>query len=211
MDTNLTEQQSLDVITEMINRAQNNIKKGSGNYMIFWGLLVAFTASLNIVLIAVLENPNQSFMVWWLMVPGEIISLLMERKQKREAIVKTHIDYIISAVWKGFLLSTIIFILLVFAVSYAGKTYEYFRMINPVILLLIGIAEFVTAKACRYKPFLYGAVAVWTGTLACMFAMILATDPWRLTSVQFVIMAICMIISFVIPGFQLNKKAKEHV
>jgi hypothetical protein len=210
MDTHLTEQQSLDVITEMINRAQNNIEKGSGNYMIFWGLLVAFTALSNIVLASVLENPNQSFMIWWLMVPGGIISFLMERKHKREAIVKTHIDYIINAVWKGFMLSAIIFILLVYAVSYSWKTYDYFRMINPVILLLIGVAEFVTAKACRYKPFLYGAISVWTGTLACMFVMILAPDNW-LVAAQFVILAVCMIIGFVIPGFQLNKKAKKHV
>ncbi|MDR0865755.1 MAG: hypothetical protein LBO74_12610 [Candidatus Symbiothrix sp.] len=212
METKWTEQQSLEVITEMIDRARNNIKKGSGNCMIFWGGLVAFTALLNIALAYLLvymaKESYLSFYVWLLMIPGILISKWMESKIDRTAIVKTHIDHIISSVWNGFLLSVILFLVIIFTLAFSLQIYCYLYLINPVIMLLVGASEFTTARACRFKPFLHGAIAFWTGALACMFALVLFTEG---VAVQMVILATCMIIGFVIPGYQINKKAGEYV
>jgi hypothetical protein len=82
-------------------------------------------------------------------------------------------------------------------------------MINPVIILIVGIGEFVTAKACRFRPFMHGAIAMWTGSLASTLAIILFANTYGVL-VQFVILAVCMIVGFVIPGYKLNKLAEEH-
>ena len=50
METKFTEQESLAIISKMIEQARNNLQKGSGNSMIFIGLSVAFTAILNVIL-----------------------------------------------------------------------------------------------------------------------------------------------------------------
>jgi hypothetical protein len=195
----------------MINRARNNVQKGSGNFMIFWGYLVSFTAIANIalayILVSLSKESYYSFYVWLLMVPGTIISQLIIGKGK-EPLVKTHIDHIISSIWNGFMLSAILFVGIVYTLSFSTHVYYYFYLINPVIILLIGISEFVTAKACRFKPFLYGAIAMWTGSAACMFALLLFTEG---VAVQMVILAACMIIGFIIPGYQLNKSAEKNV
>jgi hypothetical protein len=212
METKFTEQQSLEVISEMVTRARNNIKKGSGNYMIFWGILVSSTALLNIVLAYLLvyysKASNLSFWIWLIMIPGLIVSKWMQRKIDRESIVKTHIDHIISSAWNGFMLAAYLFIFIIFALSFSTHVYHYFNLINPVLLLFMGVSEYVTAKACRFKPFLYGAISSWTGAVACMFAIPLFADG---VAIQLFILAICMVIGYVIPGFKLNKKAEEHV
>jgi hypothetical protein len=214
MDTKFTEQESLSVISEMIDRAKKNIRKSSGTFMIFWGCMVAITALLNIVLIYVLRQmsipANYSFHIWWIMAPAWIVSFRLERRVNKSAIVKSHIDSIISSVWKAFGISNVIFLLIIFSLAYSLEMYNVFYLINPVLILIMGIGEFITAKVCRFRPFLHGAVAMWTGSLACTLAVVLLSKDGVL--VQFGILAICMVIGFVIPGYKLNKLAKEtHV
>jgi hypothetical protein len=91
-----------------------------------------------------------------------------------------------------------------------SESNHFFYLINPIILLFTGIGEFVTAKMCRFRLFLHGAIASWIGSLACALAIILFDGDGVL--VQFIILAACMIIGFVIPGYKLNRLAKEsHV
>ncbi|GHT12384.1 hypothetical protein FACS189426_15690 [Bacteroidia bacterium] len=212
METKLTEQQSLEVITKMIAQAQSNIKKGSGNYMIFWGCLVSATALLNIALAFLLayhsKATNLSFWIWLIMIPGLFFSKWMQRKIDQEAIVKTHIDHIINSTWNGFMVASYLFIFLIFALSYSTHVYYYFYLINPILLLFMGVSEFITAKACRFKPFFYGAISSWIGSVACICALILFTKG---VVIQMFILAVCMVIGYVIPGIKLNKKAEAHV
>ncbi|MDR2652432.1 MAG: hypothetical protein LBC68_08995 [Prevotellaceae bacterium] len=214
METKFTEQESLTIIGEMINRARNNVQKGAGTFMIFWGTMVAIAALLNIALIYILYwmsiSQNYSFHIWWIMLPAWAVSFTLQRKRDKSAIVKSHFDNIISSVWKAFGISNIIFLLIIFGLSYSLEEYKhFFCLIHPIILLMTGIGEFVTAKVCRFRPFLHGAVANWSGSAACALAVILVKNGNGVL-VQFVILAICMIIGFVIPGYKLNKLAKEN-
>ena len=105
METKLTEQESLKIINEMIIQARNNFQKGSGNSMIFYGLLVFITAIINLILIFFLYkmniNPNISFWIWCIMIPGIFIGRLIDKKVERKAMVKTHLDSISSSTWNG--------------------------------------------------------------------------------------------------------------
>ena len=210
METKLTEQESLAIINEMITQAQNNLQKGSGNNFIFNGLLVSFTAILNVILALVFYkkgiNPDFSFWIWCLMIPGVYINYLITKKIDRNAMVKTHIDSIIGSIWKGYSYSCWAFIAVIFGIGFGKKFYEVFYLINPVILILVGLSEFAMAKACRFKPYLYGAFVMWLGALGCIAAM----WYWEPVIIQFFILALCMILGFVIPGFQLNKLAKKE-
>ncbi|MDR2126608.1 MAG: hypothetical protein LBP63_07250 [Prevotellaceae bacterium] len=214
METKFTEQESLAVISEMIDRARNNVQKGAGTYMIFWGATVAVMALLNVALAYILSgmsvSGNYAFHIWWLTLPAWAVSFIMKRKTDRTAIVKTHIDKVISSVWKAFGISTVIFLLIVFGLSYClHEDAHFFFLINPIIILLTGIGEFITAKVCRFRPFLHGAIAMWAGSLACALAIILFEGGGSVV-VQFFILAACMTVGFIIPGYKLNKLAKAH-
>jgi len=211
METKFTEQESLAVINEMIKQAQNNFQKGSGNSMIFYGTLVSIMSILNVILAFVLLklsiNPNHSFWIWCLIIPASYVGYLIEKKVEREALIKTHLDSIIIATWKGYSYSIYAFLAVIFCIGFGKKFYDVFYLINPVILILVGLAEFVCAKAYRFKPFLYGAFIMWLGALACV-ALMWTSEP---VFFQFFVLALCMFFGFVIPGYKLNKLAKENV
>jgi len=214
METKFTEQESLAIINEMIKRARNNFQKGSGNTMVYYGLLVPVLAILNAILILVLEKTNvnyvyYSFWIWLLMIPGSFIGYLIQRKVNRESMVKTHIDSIIHSTWNGFGFSVYAFLIVIFTIAFGKRFYEVLFLITPGILILTGLAEFITAKACRFKPHLYGAIIMWLGAIICAIAVVLWI--WDPTIIQFFVLAICMIFGFLIPGYQLNKIANKNV
>ena len=214
METKFNEKESLALISEMIEQARGNIQKGSGSFMIFWGYYIAFIALLNVLLIFVLPNPNQSFLVWFLSILGWGVNLIMNKKVDKNAIIKTHIDRIISAAWRGFGISTTLFVII--TIGYIHTMHNYTDqssllsiLITPVIMLMTGMAEFITAKACRFKLFLTGAFILWSGALCCLICYIFLHQYSAV--MQFIILSICMIAGFVVPGYRLNKLSKENV
>ncbi|MDR0543275.1 MAG: hypothetical protein LBH19_13835 [Dysgonamonadaceae bacterium] len=208
METKFTEQESLSLITEMITKARNNFQKRSGDSMIFSGILVSVTALLNVALAFILDHPNQSFWIWCIMIPGSFVNNYIRQRNRKEALVKTHIDSIITFAWIGFACAVGVILAVIFGLGFGRKMYEVFHLINPSILVMTGLAEFVTAKACRFKPYFYGSLIMWAGSIACVGIFWISYNP---VIVQFFILALCMITGFVVPGYQLNKAAKSHV
>jgi hypothetical protein len=215
MEQKFTEQESLAVISEMIDRARNNIQKDAGTFIIYWGLMVALVALLNIALFFLFRSlslsPNYSYYIWWMMLPAGIGSLLLKRKKDRTSIVKSHIDKTVSSVWTAFCISKILLLLLIFGLSFSFEEYShFFYLINPVFMLITAVGEYITAKLCRFQPFLYGAIALWIGSLICTVAVIVLHRDG--VPVQLLVLATCMMIGFVIPGYKLNQLARNaHV
>ncbi|MDR3219428.1 MAG: hypothetical protein LBU22_10740 [Dysgonamonadaceae bacterium] len=209
METKFTEQQSLEVITEMINRARNNVQKGSANNMIYNGFAVAFLAIANFLLLYFLPDTykNYSFHIWWLMVPSAFVDQIIKRKIIREAIVKTHIDDFISQLWRGFSISVVVLLAIILSLCHTFNAPLIALLITPGIMIIVALAEFSMAKICRFKPFFWGAIVFWAGSLLCLFPYCVL----KRGDLHFLILAVCMIVGFVIPGYILNKLAKKNV
>ncbi|MDR2927710.1 MAG: hypothetical protein LBV41_05875 [Cytophagaceae bacterium] len=209
MNSKLNEQQSLLLISEMIEQARNNFQKGAGNAFILNGCAVAFIALLNVALVFIMSNPNQSYWVWWLMAPVWFIDRLLDKKIDRAAQVKTHIDKIIGMAWRAFSIATVIFLIIIFGYAAAGNNWRICILITPMMMLMAGTVEFITAKACRFKPILAGAYILWSGALCCLATY---TFWYKWSGItHFFILAVCMILGFAVPGYKLNKMAKGHV
>jgi hypothetical protein len=209
MEKRFSEQESLAVISEMIDRARNNVQQGAGRMMVFWGWMVAVVAVANAGLICLLawqKLPVQgSFWVWTLMVPAWGVAWLMKRKQREATGVKSYADGVIGAVWQSFSVAVGLFLAMVFGLAYGLGEYKcFFVLINPVILLLTGTCEFVVGRACRFGPFVRGAVAMWVGSALCVVSVILA-DRGEGVLLQFMVLAACMVAGFVVPGRLLNR------
>jgi hypothetical protein len=74
----------------------------------------------------------------------------------------------------------------------------------PITLIFCGIAQIITGKAFRFRPYVIGGIIFWLGAIVC--TLILPKILYH-----FLILAICMVLGYIIPGLMLNKKAKENV
>jgi K+-sensing histidine kinase KdpD len=215
MEENLNHNQSMTLINEMIRRAKNNFRKGSMNSAIFWGYLTATLAVADYVLLHVLENPHNAHSVWWLTVPGLLVSFVMERRLDRKMLVKMHLDRIIGFIWKGFTVSIALFLAIIFTVAFILQDNRVLMLITPVILLATGTSMFATAATCRSRMLFVAAAIFWTGSVLCFipFEWFFTGEKWTARVYegnQLLIFAVCMIAGIVIPGHLENRKAEKH-
>ncbi|MDR2586426.1 MAG: hypothetical protein LBC84_09485 [Prevotellaceae bacterium] len=201
METNLNHEQSLTLINEMISRARNNVQKERRYPLLFWGYTIATVAILNYVLLYVLCNPNLSFWVWCLMLPAWGLSYFIDRKIHRTALVKTHIDRIGDGVWKGYGIGVGVFLFTIFAAAFRLQSPVLFSLVTPVILIMVGICEYASACIYRFTPWYRVAALLGAGAIACAFVPV---------QVHFLILALCMILGFVVPGHLLNRQTKKN-
>jgi len=208
MEKDFSEQDSLRVINQMIAQVNSNIQIKAASSMVMAGYTVASVAILNIILIHTLDNPDMSFWIWGLMLPYAIIQHFIEKKKDKKAIVITYMDKIVGKVWQAFTFSVIVLLIVIFGMTHIYDTWLFSVLFTPVILTLTGLAQYATAATTKFKPFLWGAITLWTGAILCMLLLPLFE---RNVEIQFVLLAISMIMGFSVPGHQLNKKAKKNV
>jgi hypothetical protein len=207
MESRLTEQESMEIITKMVNRARNNVRKGSANNMILNGYAAAVIAIANFVLLQLLPNEylNYSYYIWCLMFPVGIINNYIERKVDKTSMVKTEIDKVFSSAWGGFTISIIVFLIMIFAIAFLLDIRQSLVAITPTVMLMVAVPEFVMARTCRFKPFLWGAIVFWTGALLCIIIICVT----KRGDLQLILFAISMIFGFIVPGHKLNKLANK--
>ena len=203
MDTNFNHEQSLTLINEMIQRAQNNVKKGKTYATILMGYVVAAAAVTQCVLIHTLKNPNQSFLIWLVIIPTVVAGLFIERRDKREKMVKTHIDKIGDMVWVGYGIASFVFLAVLFTVLFRLETSAIFQLATPVVLIMLGMLQFILSCTFRRKIWYLYAACYWGGAVTCAF---LSAD------VHLIVFAVCILLGFVMPGHILiHQIKKSHV
>ena len=82
--------------------------------------------------------------------------------------------------------------------------YSLIFMLNiPVIMVMVGLGQFISACIYRNKMWYAIAALTWAGAIVCVFLPVY---------LQFIDFATCMILGFVLPGHILIHQAKKsHV
>ena len=222
METHFSEKESLELITQMISSAKNNLQKGMGSIFLLWGYLVAVISLAIFLLMLFLphETRYHSYMLWSLMAIGGPLHYRFVKKMEAQNLVKTYIDKIMDYVWIAFSVSIVTVIagmiiqaiLVLPAFSEVEPGHEFLRwfpwtFVTPVMLCLYGFALFVSGKAYQFKPLVTGGVICW---IATAFLIIFFHHP-HLLKIQQLVLFICAVAGFVIPGHLLRKKENAHV
>jgi hypothetical protein len=186
----MTEQESLAVIKEMINRSRTNFKDQSFFYLM-WGWLVV--ASL--IVEAYLFNIGSPLhpIVWPIMgIGGGIASGIYGKKQGEKAGYSTPIDRIMMFVWVGFVIY--LFLVLLNAPKFGWNT------AFVLIAGLYGLGTFISGGILKFKPLIYGGIASFVLVVAA------ALVPNLITSFNhaMIFLAISIVCSYLIPGYMLK-------
>ncbi|NOZ47815.1 MAG: hypothetical protein GXO79_13695 [Chlorobi bacterium] len=186
---NLDKEKSLDIITEMINRAKGNIQS---EYIFFliWGWVIALASIAHFSIIKFTNYPHPEI-AWSLIIVGIVLSGWHGYKIGKKTKVKTYADSVYSKVWLVFLINY--FIILLFM-----KTLNY--NITPVILLLAGGSTFLSGIVINFKPLIYGGILLW---IAAVVSFIFSGE------IQLLVSGISIMIGYLIPGYMLKSKNKK--
>jgi hypothetical protein len=189
METNLTEQESMKIIQEMIATSKNKIKDNSFFYLL-WGWLVLIASLSNYFLLRI--NYEYAYLPWpILMFGGGIASAIAGFRLGKRARVISHFDKMMMYLWWGFFFTLMIIIVMssVHKIPWTST--------DPLIISLYGLGTFVSGGVLRFKPLIIGGIACW---IISIIAFFVAPENVLLLT------ALSIIISYLIPGYILKSK-----
>ena len=205
-DRKLTEKESIELITSMINRTKERYI-GSGNMMLMWGYLILAVTVLVWILVTTTQNTAWNWL--WFAIPfvGGIATPLMARSENRRRGVTTYSDVITSRLWTIFGLSEIALILmcLIPALCFAVNCWAAMLVYS---LIAASFAEIVQGIIVKENSLVAGGgIGLFLGVLTLCFAVGRVTlyGDWFLP--LFMLGFVCMMI---IPGHILNYKMRSN-
>lgn len=172
----LSEKESLQLITEMIRKAKYNYHE-SGTSAILWGTVIAFCGLVNFA--ELFWNFTIGFPIWMLTLIALVPQIFISVRQGRKRKVVTHTEAAISAIWVVFTIS--IFALVFYVNVVPGVTdrfyaaqgtrivqlssgnagipfHSYIPSANSIFLLIYAFPTLATGLITRFKPMIVGAI-----------------------------------------------------
>jgi len=183
-------EESLRIITEMINKTKINIRQGSF-HLLFWGWLI-FACSISEYLLFKLTDFAHPYYTWFFVIPGVFVSMIYGFVTGRKAVVHTYAERIYMWIWMAFFFATVV--LFIVHSNSMGTIASY-------ILLLAGIPTFVSGTVIKFRPLIIGGVSFWILALIIHFA-----GP----SIAPLGVPVAMLTGYLIPGYMLKYKVDDN-
>ena len=182
-------EESLRIITEMINKTKVNISQGSF-HLLFWGWLILVCSIADPLLTKFTSYPHPYY-VWFLGIPGGLVSMTYGIIKGRESKVHTYADRLYMWVWMGFLCSFLVLFII------HSKRLD---TISQYILMLVGFPTFISGFIIKFKPLIIGGILFWIIAVIVSF-----TAP----SIAPYGMPVAVITGYLIPGYMLKYKGNH--
>ena len=185
----LSTEQSLDIITRMIQQAHGNVKRNS-IYLILWGLVVTF-ANLGMFTLMWLEYPRP-YLIWLITIPAWAATIYISYQHGKKATMSSHLDRINAILWFSY--GVIIFTIVVFG-------FKINFQLNPLKLLISAAPACVSGTIIKFRPLAIGGILFWIFGIVCF----LTEGPW-----QYLIGAIAVTTGHLVPGILLLRNKSKH-
>lgn len=202
------EKESLQLITEMIQKAKANIHE-RGTSAIMWGTVTAIAG-----LVSFFENYYNfsiGFDIWLIVFAAVIPQIFISIRENKERKVVTHNERAIDAIWivYGISIGCLIFYINVvpgisakfFAAEHGVAAMENFpRYIfssASVFLILYAIPTLATGIISKFKPMLIGGIICYLFFIISCYT----NGTWDM-----LLMGLAGIINWLIPGFILRSR-----
>jgi len=189
----LSGEQSLAIIHQMINQAKSNITD-SGLSWLVWGIML-FLASISTYFLINIGSVDL-FMAWNIFGVVTIVLLTYDILKPKKKPVRTYVDDLLRIVDLGFMISIflIIFSINIDAVS-PSAGFGFFLMIFAFLMLIKG-------SAIKSRALIIGAIVNWAGAIA-----VFVIKNFQFTML---IMAVAVLIGYIIPGLLLRAQYKKN-
>lgn len=186
---------NLQLIESMINRAKDKFSENGHLYLLWgWTVLICSIGHFILLQFGFYRNSSIIWMLTWVVVIYQMIYLA---RKKRNEKVKTYTDDIVSYVWLAFIVAMALMAFVV--VRAEGK--DYYKLINPLFLILYGIPTFLSGIILRFKPLKIGGISCW---LLAVIATFVSYD------FQLLFLSAATVIAWIIPGYALQSKYKKQ-
>ena len=207
----MTEKESLDLITQMINKAKDACHD-TGIAAIMWGTVIAVCA---LVRLSELHfRYNLPFDIYWLTFAAVLPQIYFSIKEKKKRKVKAYGDAFYDYLWVGFGICIFLVIYITGSMNseweksaaqyqqLTGQTtsFRLYEFTSSFFLLLYGLPTFVTGVSMKFKPMLWGGLLCWVCCILAIYTNI---------KIDLILIALSSIFAWLIPGIIMEKEYRK--
>lgn len=206
IEKRMTEKESLEIITKMIERTKERYSLGDGNIILMWGYL---TVAVSLLVWGLLWLTRNNACNWcWFLIPlvGGIATPLMAKKKHEAGAAISYSDRIISRLWTAVGLSFLLLTAFCLFFTYVLSVDCWVAML-VYCLIVTPAAEMVNGIVLKEASMQWGgAIALIIGlfTLCCVTGGIVLYASWFMP-----LFIIAFIVMMIIPGHIINRKASR--
>lgn len=185
MKEELSPTESLKIINEMIAKAKNNFEKSGSFYFLLWGWVV-MAANLGHYFLERFTTYEYPFVVWLIALPAIALTISHSMRQRNNAGSQTHLSGLYGQVWMA------VGVCLILSLVFMSKiNFNH----TAIIMMLAGLGTYLSGRMLKFRPLLFGALALWLSSLIC----------FNLPMVdQYLVAAIGILAGYLIPGYLLK-------
>jgi hypothetical protein len=210
-ENKMTEQESLQLISQMINKAKNSYHD-TGIGPMLWGGVITICSLVSYFRVE--YGFKLPFDIWLLTIVAIVPQIFISIKESKISKVKQYDDKVLDYVWISFGIS--IFMLsfinakIIDALNPVFSTYievkgtrpalDYGSFIGSFFLLLYAIPTFITGACRNMKPMLYGGIICW---VCCIISV------YTKFKVDMLLTAFAATMAWLIPGIILFSRYKK--
>lgn len=211
----LTEKESLELITRMINKAKDACHD-TGITAIMWGLVIVICSLVRYAELQFnFRLPFDIYMLTYVAVIPQIYFSIREKKRRK---VRTYDDRFQDGLWLAFGISIALLIFIVgrlyrewdpvndqFETLTGTAGFKLYEYIAAFFLMLYAIPTFVTGMTMKFKPMFWGGILCWVCCIASLFLPV-KTDM--------LLIALSAAGAWLIPGIIMERdyqQAKKHL
>lgn len=188
----MTEKDSMELITSMINKAKNNFTERGLLYLI-WGWVILICCLISFAGTYFLHNEKLQW-IWlsvYLVLAFQAVYIRKNRKKDR---TRTYTGEINGYVWLVFLISLILMVhICIFSRQY--------QLIDPLLLVLYGVPTFLTGMLIKFRPLWIGAICCW---------LLAAVSPFVPAEFVELLIGVAVIAAWITPGYLLSKRFRKE-
>lgn len=197
-DRKLSEKESLELITRMIQNTRRNLDAGGGNMFLVWGYVGVLITLVVLVALYIMKCTSCLWGFWAMPVMGWLLSCWLGRKWRKKQGAKDYTDRMVEQVWQ-------IIGIACCGVAVFAMLYHSFEVILPLCALFISLGSLLTGIVIRYTLFSGLPSLGFAWSLVLLFQVI--TDGASYSTL--IVFAIVILLSLVIPGHVLNYRARK--
>lgn len=207
-DKKITEQESLNLISNMIKQTNNHMALGAGNTFVAWGVILCVVSLSASIVIAMTHNGLWMWLYMAILIIGLPVEWWMKQsiKQRNNGHVKTYIEDSIEKVWKciGAILMfypAMLVILHGFVEPHVWMTMFFLGMFLP------ALGSYITGVMLKSKGI--ERVSIVAGGMCLMYLAMMVEPDFVMTLRLTFIFPVCAVFSLIIPGVLINRKAEK--
>jgi hypothetical protein len=206
----LSEKESLDLITSMINKAKESYHD-TGWGPIMWGSVVIICSLVTWA--QVVFKFRIGFDIWLLTLAAIIPQIIISYRENKSKRAKTYNDIAMDYTWISFGISMFLLIFATGAIQsgmdkefavqgakYSRPSQFLYHYQTALFLILYGIPTFITGGILKFKPMLLGGMFCWLCSLVSLYTT---------GVVDLLLMAASAFFAWLVPGIIINRNCRK--